>query len=211
MKSNVYFRVYVRYGKKLVNNGRVAVVAIYKDLAMMSSNEQKYWSSYEIKEFQADPDDKNFQRFLLRTYEGEFVNFPNPIADLSNAIDSVNKFFGKESLFQKNENIHLHQPVENTKKTYCDSCSELFKLVGPDNIKKRALKEFLLKKLRVTDSELLDKVTGRDLSTFQLLQLLEAKVIENKDLTKRIETIKKLRIEADHKILDEGNEESNYT
>lgn len=203
--------LYVRYGKKLVNNGRVAIIAIYNDLAMMSSSEQKYWSSYEIKEFQADPDDKNFQRFLLRTYEGEFVNFPNPIADLSNAIDSVNKFFSKESLFQKNENIHLHQPVENTKKAYCDSCSELFKLVGPDNIKKRALKEFLLKKLSVTDSELLDKVTRRDLSTFQLLQLLEAKVIENKGLTERIETIKKLRIEADHKILDEGNEESNYT
>lgn len=203
--------LHVRYGKKLVNNGRVAVIAIYKDLAMMSSGEQKYWSSYEIKEFQADPDDENFRRFLLRTYEGEFVNFPNPIADLSNAIDSMNKLFGKEPLFQKNENIHLHQPVENTKKAYCDSCSELFKLVGPDNVKKRALKQFLLKKLRVTEGELFDKVSERELSSFQLLQLLEAKVTENKDLTERIERIKNLRIEADHKILDDGNEESNYT
>jgi len=88
----------------------------------MSSGEQRYWSSYEIKEFQADPDDENFRRFLLRTYGGEFVNFPNPIADLSNALDSMNKLFGKEPLFQKNENIHLHQPVGNTKKMIVPSC-----------------------------------------------------------------------------------------
>jgi hypothetical protein len=203
--------LHVRYGKKLVNNGRVAVIAIYKDLVMMSLSEQRYWSSYEIKEFQADPDDENFRRFLLRTYEGEFVNYLNPISDLSNVIDLVNKLFGKEPLFQKNENIHLHRPVENTKKAYCDSCSELFKLVGPDNIKKRALKEFLFKKFGVTANELMDKVTGRELSSFQLLQLLESKVTKNKDLTERIEKIKKHRIEADHKILDGGREEGNYT
>ena len=203
--------LHVRYGKKLVNNGRVAIIAIYKDLAMMSPSEQKYWSSYEIKEFQADPDDENFRRFLLRTYEGELVNYPDPIADLSNAIDSVNKLIGNKFLFQKNENIHLHQPVENTKKAYCDSCSELFKLVGPDNIKKNALKEFLLKRLRVSVDELSDKVTGRELSSFQLLQLLEFKVTGNKDLTERIERIKKHRIEADHKILDDGTEKGNYT
>lgn len=203
--------LHVRYGKKLVNNGRVAVIAIYKDLAMMSPSEQKYWSSYEIKEFQADSDDENFRRFLLRTYEGEFVNYQNPIADLSNAIDSVNKLFGNKSLFQKNKNIHLHQPVENTKKAYCDSCSELFKLVGPDNIKKSALKEFLLKKSRISADELVDKDTKRELSSFQLVQLLESKLTENRDLTERIERIRKHRIEADHKILDDGNEEGNYT
>ena len=203
--------LHVRYGKKLINNGRVAVTAIYKDLAMMSPSEQKYWSSFEIKEFHADPVDENFRRFLLRTYEGEFVDFPNPIADLSNAIESMNKLFGKEPLFQKNENIHLHQPVENTRKAYCDSCSELFKLVGPDNIKKSVLKEFLLKRLGVTEGDLSNKVSGREFSPFQLLQLLESKVTENKDLTERIDRIKNLRIEADHRILNDGNEESNYT
>lgn len=120
--------LHVRYGKKLINGGKVAVTAIYKDLAMMSPNEQKYWSSFEIKEFVSDPGDENFRRFMLRTYEGEFVDFPDPIAELSKSIQCMNANLGGEPIFLKTSNMHLRPPVENTRKAYCDSCSELYKL-----------------------------------------------------------------------------------
>lgn len=203
--------LHVRYGKKLINGGRVAVTTIYKDLAMMSPIEQKYWSSFEIKEFISDPGDENFRRFMLRTYEGEFVDFPDPIAELSKSIQSMNDAFGGEPLFLKTHNMHLHPPVENTRKAYCDSCSELFKLVGPDNIKKDLLKKWLTGKLGITGSELVNTASIREFGTMQMFHVLEREIVKNDDLTIRIEMIKDLRIDADHKILTETGEVDSYT
>lgn len=203
--------LHVRYGKKLINAGKVAVTAIYKDLAMMSPSEQKYWSSFEVKEFVSDPGDENFHRFMLRTYKGKFVDFPNPIADLSIAIQNMNSFFENECLFRQSDNIHLHSPVENTRKDYCDSCSELYKLIGPDNIKKEFLKKWLIEKLGISESDLVNKPSEREFGTMQMFQFLEMEIMKNKDLSTMINMVKDLRIEADHKISNEINENDTYT
>lgn len=203
--------LHVRYGKKLINGGRVAVTAIYKDLAMMIPNEQRYWSSFEIKEFISDPGDENFRRFVLRTYEGEIVDFPDPIAELSKSIQYMNVAIGGEPLFLKSNNIHLHPPVENTRKAYCDSCSELFKLIGPDNIKKDVLKKWITGRLGIMENELINTVSGREFGTLQMLQVLEREIMKNVDLITKIEMIKELRIEADHKIVAETGEDDHYT
>lgn len=208
-KDIEYFNV--RYGKKLINNGKTTVAAIYHDLSMLNQNEQKYWSSYEIKDFIADRGDKNFNLFLSRTYEGEFNEFPDPINDLSNILNLLNEEFGKEKLFINLKNIHLRAPVENTRKAYCDSCSELYKIVGPDNIKKNVMIAYMKTRLNIQDSELVQNKSNRELSSIQLLQLIEKKVSHNTDLTDRIDFIKKMRIEADHKIINDAEGDYTYT
>lgn len=203
--------LHVRYGKKLINGGAVAVTALYTDLSKMSPNEQKYWGSFEVKEFVPDLGDENFRKFLLRAYEGEFVDFPDPIADLTRSLREMNSAIGEDPLFLKTENIHLRPPVENTRKAYCDSCSELYKLVGPDNIKRSVLKDFMIGTLNVLDNEMKNKESGRDLSSIQMLSLAESRLVSNSDLTSRIEMIKTFRVEADHKISDGGNPKDSYT
>lgn len=75
--------LYVRYGKRKLLNGRTAVTAIYKDLYAMSAEEQRHWHANEINGSEVAKNDPNFELFLARTYEGEFVDFPSSLSDIS--------------------------------------------------------------------------------------------------------------------------------
>ena len=197
--------LYVRYGKSRQVDGHVAVAAIYKDLGAMSAVEQRYWHSYEIASPQALAGDEIFARFLLRDFEGVPIHYPNPINDVIEGLREVNRTFEDEQLFKRLQNVHLRFPVENTYKDLCDCASELYKLVGPDGIDQKVLHGFVLRRLKLPKDQLLHAQSKRPLSTMQLLKLAEGKIACGNALTKAIEAIGALRIDADHKVLPEGS------
>ena len=164
--------LYVRYGKRKFESGESSVTAILKDLSAMADEEQRYWHSHEIKESNFSKNDPNFGRFIARNYEGEFVNYPSPLKDLSDTLDSVNAISIDGKIFGKVENSHLRFPVENTYKSFCDCCSELYKLIGPDNLKQKGLKKILKNRFLLKDSDFVHEESKRPLSSLQLLYRL---------------------------------------
>lgn len=204
--------IYVRHGKRKLKSGKSAVTAIYIDLCNMSAEEQRHWHVYEIDSNDLADSDSNFALFKARTYEGAFVDYPDPINDVLFSLMEVNKSLKTGDLFKRTENEYLRLPVENTNKSLCDCCSELYKLIGPDNLDQKAMKTYLLSYLGATDAELShsDSESGRPLSSLQLLALVEDKLGIECLLTKAIKAVGKYRIEADHKLIAPKIENQNY-
>lgn len=193
--------LYVRYGKCQLASGNIAVTAIYKDLSGMTPSEQRYWHSYEIDSPDFDASDPHFRNFLSRTYEGEFVDFYDPIAALLDAVGRVNEAVAPDPLFTKLCNVHLHLPVEQTYKSYCDASSELYKVLGPDSLSQSRLKALLLDDFGTSAAELVHADSQRSLSTLQLLALLEQKLGASDEFTTPLRSLGALRVDADHKVL----------
>ena len=80
----------------------------------MSPEEQRHWHAYELQESRFDSNDPNFVRFVARTYDGAFVDFPNPIQDVLKKITAINNAFDEDPLFKRAQNDHFRPPVENT-------------------------------------------------------------------------------------------------
>lgn len=193
--------LYVRYGKCQLKSGGIAVTAIFKDLSDMGTSEQRYWHSFELESPNIDKSDSHFQDFLTHTYDGDIVDFENPIARLLQGVEAVNKSVEPDTLYTKAKNIHLRLPVEQTYKSYCDAASELYKIVGPDNLSQSTLRKLLNKAFGVGPDELSHPESGRPLSTLQLLALMENKLNASSLLTGVLRPLAQLRVEADHKVL----------
>lgn len=192
----------VRYGKCLLKSGHVAVSAIFKDLSHMSLPEQRHWHSHEIEEPELDTSDEHFRTFLRRTYEGDWAEFDDPLERLSTAIGQVNAAAGEHAFFKRVKNTYLQLPVEETYKSYCDSASELFKLIGPDNLLQARLKALLTGRFNVREEEFVHAESGRNLSNVQLLERVEAELGASGLVTKVVKQVQSLRIDADHKVLE---------
>ena len=203
--------LYVRYGKCRLRSGSIAVTAIFKDLSDMGPSEQRYWHSFEIESPDIDKSDAHFQNFLARTYEGDFVDFDDPIRRLLEGVEGVNKTLDPNNLFAKAENIHLRLPVEQTYKSHCDAASELYKIIGPDNLSQPTLKDLLTKDFGMTPEDLKHAESGRPLSTLQLLALLEEKLKVPGLLTKLLRPLSQLRVAADHKVLEVETETRSHS
>jgi hypothetical protein len=201
----------VKYGKCRLKSGRVAVTAIFKDLAHMSASEQRYWHSFEIENPEPDGEDEHFNSFLRRTYEGSWAAFEDPIERLSAALGQVNAAFGDNAFYSREKNIHLQLPVEETYKSYCDSASELFKLVGPDNLKQSGLKSALVKRFGLSAEQLVHPESKRPLSGLQMLARLETALGVPSVVTERIDQVKALRVAADHKVLEADKEVRSFS
>jgi hypothetical protein len=204
-------QLYVRYGKSKLKSGKTAVTAIVHDLSVMSPSEQRYWHSHEIEQPIIDRTDQNFKQFLARTYDGEFVDFPDPISEVAEAMASVNETLAPEKLFTRPENIHLRLPVEQTYKALCDSASELYKLVGPDGISQLTLRKHLASRHGLLEDAFIHKESGRPLSTMQLITLLESLTSPSSSYAKAVKKVGDLRIDADHKVLTKEAGTENYS
>ena len=202
--------LYVRHGKRKLEDGQAVVTATFKDLYAMSPEEQRHWHAYELQEPYFCRNDPNFDRFVARTYEGAFVDYPNPIQDVLCMIAVINEAFGDQLLFRKAQNEYFRAPVENTRKAYYDCCSEFYKLIGPDSLNQKQIKKLLKEKFSVEDNELIHSEFNRSLSTIQLLELLERKMGIDGLLSSQIRKIGKDRMEADHKITNSTAEEGNF-
>lgn len=203
--------LYVRYGKCRLRLGSIAVTAIFKDLSDMGPSEQRYWHSFEIESPDIDKSDAHFQNFLARTYEGDFVDFEDPITRLLEGIKAVNKALDPDHLFAKAQNVHLRLPVEQTYKSHCDASSELYKIVGPDNLAQSTLKNILMKDFGISPEDMRHAGSGKPLSTLQFLALLEEKLKVPGLLTKLLRPLSQLRVEADHKVLEVESETRSYS
>lgn len=194
--------IHVRHGRKTLADNKSVVVAIYKDLANMSDFEQRHWHSHELNSNGLDfhTNDEAYENFFNRNYEGAWIDYKDELLELTKNLEVLNLLFA-DNIFNKTENVYCRPPVENTFKAYFDSCSELFKLVGPDNINQKTLKEFLKKHKACLDKDFKHLESGRELSALQLMELFEEKIGNTKKLTKSIRLLQKDRTEADHKII----------
>lgn len=203
--------LYVRHGRRKLNNGQSVVTAIFKDLCAMSPEEQRHWHAYELNQACFESNDPNFARFVARAYAGEWVDFPKPLQEVLDQIVEINRIFGEDSLFNQCQNDHFRPPVENTRKSYYDCCSEFYKLIGPDSLNQKLIKNILKKNFSTLDGELIHEGSRRPLSAIQLLELLEEKMGVGGVLSSQIKLVGKNRIEADHKITFSSVEAHNFT
>jgi hypothetical protein len=200
----------VRHGKKTLKNGQTAVTAIIYDLSMMSAEEQRHWHAYEITEKGFEKNDENFMRFIARNYEGDWVDFPDPIKEVTDILININTVFGKGGLFKHTSNGNFRPPVENTEKAYYDCCSEFYKLISNDSLNQKEIKRFLVNFFSVDDSDMIHSESKRKLSSMQLLCMLEGKIGAGSLFTDIIKEIGKDRINADHAITKPLSVECNF-
>lgn len=127
--------IWVRYSKRKMEDGNIVVGAFYKDLADMSDNDQKYWASYEIKsgKFLEYEKDQAYQQFVKSQIYGEFADYVDPIAEVFTLLKKINEAVGV-TVFKRVQNESVVPPIENTFRSFCDSCSELDKLFANGNI-----------------------------------------------------------------------------
>ncbi|PMY34413.1 hypothetical protein C1Y35_24625 [Pseudomonas sp. GW456-L14] len=100
-------------------------------------------------------------------------------------------------------------PVENTNKALADSCSELYKIVGPDSLKANPIKTLLQSALGKHEPDFIHAST-RPLSALQLLELAEVELKLSIRLSVAIKAVAKHRVDADHKILTTSSSDANY-
>lgn len=133
--------IWVRYSKRKLEDGNIVVGAFYKDLADMSDNDQKYWASYEITKgkFLEYEKDQAYQQFVKSQIYGEFADYVDPIAEVFTLLKKINEAVGV-TVFKRVQNESVVPPIENTFRSFCDSCSELDKLFANGNIDEKKLK-----------------------------------------------------------------------
>jgi len=208
--ENKYFNK-IWYGKRRLLSGHISVSAILHDLSEMPVKEQSYWYGFEIENPKFSENDNDFSRFVTRAYYGELVDSNDPIFEISKEIKGINKIFGFD-LFLNYENTYLTYPINNTLKEFADCNSELYKLIGPDNLKYKSIKKVYLDYLKGKLDDIIHSESNRAFSQIQILTLIIEKLdkelaIEFKEVW---ETIKSNRIIADHKISKPNYLPANY-
>ncbi len=201
--------IYVRHGRRQLANGRSAVLVPYKDLARLDEAQQRYWHGFEIPNPEIASPDQHYSKFMLRTFEGAFVDYENPLENFMEAVKYVNGNLGGPALFRHTDNPHLRTPIGNTEKTFYDACSELFKIIGADSLVAPTIKKILVDDFRTKENEFTHK-SGRTLSPFQQLQLLETKAGIEPKATTIIKEVKNFRNRADHAIVEPLSSPTNF-
>ena len=124
---------HVRYGKRRLLHGGVAVAAILKDLGNLPYKEQLYWRSLELDQPVFIEDDPSFRKFIRQDFGGEFVDHEDPIQMIYDSVERINSLFPSAPLFRVEiPNPYLTYPVINTYRAYNDAHKELCKVIGLD-------------------------------------------------------------------------------
>jgi len=127
----------IKYGKRQLTGGGVAVAAILKDLAALPHKEQLYWRSVELDQPVLAPDDSTFEKFVRQEFDAEDVDHEDPLEMIYGSVERINSLFAPEALFLVTiPNPYLHYPVLNTNRAYNDAHKELCKVLGLDHSKK---------------------------------------------------------------------------
>lgn len=199
------------YGKRKLRNGETAISAILIDLSKLPFKEQSYWHGFEIDNPLFAEDDPDFRKFVARAYDGEWVESNDPIDNIYKEVETIN-FLLSKPIFIRTSNPYLKYPTNNTFKTFADANSELYKIVGPDNLHTNNLKEIYLQSFEGDYQDLVHKESKREKSSLQILQLiltkLDAKIADS--FKQHWQELKDYRIEGDHKITQPKNVDENY-
>src|SRR3990172_4231344 len=127
----------IKYGKRQLTGGGVAVAAILKDLAALPHKEQLYWRSFELDQPVLAPDDPTFEKFVRQEFDAEDVDHQDPIQMIYSSVERINSLFTPEALFLVTiPNPYLQYPVLNTNRAYNDAHKELCKVLGLDRSRK---------------------------------------------------------------------------
>jgi hypothetical protein len=199
----------LRFGKRLLSNSVAVITVILHDLSELPGKEQAYWNSHEIEEPQFDVVDNDFEIFFRRNFEAEFLDDNDPLEKALEEVSRINSLVGENGLFSAESNPYLSYPAVNTYKSFSDSCSELYKIIGPDSLNKEKLKYLLQKYFNYSQQDFVHPKTERPLGELNLLKHVCEKTGCD-DLYIIIEKIKTHRISADHKITTPQIAEQNY-
>ncbi|NPV41968.1 MAG: hypothetical protein HPY72_11600 [Anaerolineae bacterium] len=192
---------YLRYGKRQLSDRKVVISVIVHDLSKLPVKEQQYWYSYEIDSPNFSSDDKDFEKFIRRDFGAEIVDDEDPMMLLLDEIHKINQLDKKQPLFFKTENPHLFPPIINTKKGLSDACSELYKILGPDNLNQGFVAQILRKKLSFSDEDFINEKSKKKKSKMELFNMLLV-YFQLNELNESLQELKDLRISADHKIIN---------
>ena len=164
----------IRYGKRRLKEGGIAIAAIAKDLSALPYKEQQYWASHEIEsgtEFAGE--DQEFEKYFRAMFEAEWVSYEDPLQGIHDVAECINNLTDRivcGKLFRNtSENPHLRYIVRNTVKAYQGVHKELYKLLGADSLGKNVL-QALLKKLGAKEEELRDE-NGEEKKEWGLFKL----------------------------------------
>lgn len=199
----------IRHGRRKLESGRSVVVAFLTDLLKLSEAEQRYWHGYELTDAVFSNEDKGFIDFIDVNLEGQWIAYKDPVSEALAAIKRVNERLGVP-LFRHTDNTLLHAPVENTERAYCDSCNELYKLIGNDSINKDILEAYLVENFGAVNSDFIHKETKRPLSGLQLIEMLEEKATTEKGASNVIRNIGKDRSRSAHALTFKGEPDRIY-
>lgn len=200
----------LRFGKCHLSDSTVVLTAILWDLSELPEKEQAYWRSYELEDPCFATEDPDFTIFYKRDFEAEFLEDSDPLQNVLTEISRINELFESDGLFAIRNNPYLFYPFFNTHKSFSDSCSELYKLVGPDSLQNRILQDLLTTYFNYQKQDLSDPNTGRPLGKLDLFKRLCGK-LECDELPRIIERIKKNRIDADHRVIPPQCENKDYS
>ena len=199
------------YGKRRLESGETIISAILIDLSKLPFKEQSYWHGFEIDNPLFVQYDSDFAKFVARAYDGEWVESNDPIENLYKEIERINSLLAKP-IFIKTANPYLNYPTNNSFKDFVDANSELYKIVGPDNLNLNNLRSIYLTSFKGNVKNLVHKESKRDLSTMQVLLLiltkLDAQIGET--FKKNWTELKEYRVEGDHKITQPKKGTENY-
>jgi hypothetical protein len=199
----------IRFGKRRLANGNIAITVILHDLSELPEKDQAYWYSHEIEEPQFAPKDTDFEIFFRRNFEAEFLDDNDPLQEVINEIVEINALVGNNGLFGITSNPYLSYPVVNTYKSFCDSCSELYKLIGSDSINEKTVKSLLINNFGFSQQDFIHQESKRPIGKLDLFKRLCGK-INCEHLFETIEEIKSHRISADHKVVSPKITEQNF-
>ena len=112
-------------------------------------------------------------------------------------------------MFGITSNPYLSYPVISTYKSFCDSCSELYKLIGADSINEKSVKSLLMNNFGFSQQDFIHQESKRPIGKLDLFKRLCSKT-NCEHLFETIEEIKSHRISADHKVVSPKITEQNF-
>lgn len=199
----------LQFGKRYLSDGTVVVTAILWDLSELPEKEQAYWRSYELEDPCFATQDTDFTIYYRRSFEAEFLDDNDPLQNVLTEIGKINGLLESDGLFAAKNNPYLYYPYVNTYKAFSDSCSELYKLVGPDSLQERTLRDLLTSYFNYQQQNFSHPETGRPLGKMDLFKRLCVNLGCSK-LPPIIERIREHRISADHCVISPKPENKDY-
>jgi len=123
---------------------------------------------------------QNIPEYNARLYKGgsqtQLVYFDHDVLDRylnhREIFDIVDTVASGDIHFTIDSNPYLSYPVVNTYKSFCDSCSELYKLLNPDSLSEIKLKYFLQKHFNFSSDDFIHPKSQRPLGKLDLLKHL---------------------------------------
>lgn len=199
----------LRFGKRHLSDDTEVIAVILWDLSELPEKEQAFWYAYEIEIPSFAADDPDFASFCKRAFGGEFLDDNDLLRNVLVEINKINKLFERDGLFKTENNPYLSYLSVNTYKGFSDSCSELYKLVGPDSLQESTLRDLLIRYFNYQPQDFLHPKTGRPLGKLDLFKRL-CNNLGCEKLPLTIERIQWHRISADHRVISPQRENKDY-